>query len=305
MAIDLKNQAGPRKPSTAGRSGLRAAGYLSPLIIVLAMWIYGPAVFSVILSFMRWSLVGDTAFIGLENYQKLFGRPEFGQAVGQTLWYSIGMLPFATIVPMLLAIMLWQRVSRWSQFYRVVLFVPMMVAPVAHATSWWFLLQPLSGLANEIVTTFGLPAQNWLGEPRTALPTIIAVTAAKLTAQNMLLYTAALAGVRRNTLQAARLDGARWYDVTWHIVVPQLRGVTMLLGALSFITAGQWVFNNISVLTQGGPSYATDNVFYTIYRLGFTFFEMGQASAAAVLVALAVVALAGIIQLLRSRRAAA
>ncbi|MGA4507618.1 carbohydrate ABC transporter permease [Propionibacteriaceae bacterium G1746] len=282
----------PRR-ATGGRprGRLAPALFLSPLVVLLVVWIYGPAVFTFVLSFSSWSLVGDNQFVALENYRSLFARTEFPQSVWQTLAYSALLLPFATVVPMALAIMLWQRVSKFSQGYRVVLFVPMMVAPVAHATSWSFILQPLTGLATKVAEVFGGTAPNWLGNQSTALVTIVMITSAKLIAQNLLLYTAALAPITRNTLQAARIEGATWFDITRHVVEPQLRPVTLLLGALSFITAGQWVFNNISVLTQGGPAYATDNIFYTIYRLGFTFFETGQASAAAVLLVVVVVLL--------------
>lgn len=272
---------------------LAPAVFIAPLVLLLAIWIYGPALFTIALSFMNWSLVGDNQFVALQNYAALFGRAEFGRAVLQTLWYSLLLIPFATLVPMLLAVMLWQRISRWSQVYRVVLFAPMMVAPVAHATSWSFLLQPLAGPITKLVQGLGLSAPNWLGDERTALVVIVMVTAAKLTAQNLLLYTAALAGINRNTIAAAKIEGAKAFEITRFVVEPQLRAVTLLLGVVSLVTGGQWVFNNISVLTQGSPNYSTDNIFYTIYRLGFTFFEMGQASAAAVLLIL-VVALAGL-----------
>ncbi len=125
---------------------------------------------------------------------------------------------------------------------------------------------------------------NWLGDPATALPVIVAVTAAKVIAFNLLLYSAALATIDRRTVEAARLEGASSYDVARFVVVPQVIRTTVLLALLSIVLAGQWTFANISVLTQGGPDGLTDNVYFRIYTLGFQFFEIGPASAAAVLV---------------------
>jgi multiple sugar transport system permease protein len=265
----------------------RAWPYLTPLLVLLFAWVYGPALFTGVLSFLEWNLTGAPGgFVGLENYARLLREPEFGQAAGQTMLYAAALLPFSTIVPMFLAIMLWQRPGRTSTVYRSLLFLPVMVAPVAVAVSWRFLLNPLQGLANEVIGVIGLPPMNWLGNPASALIVIVLVTAAKVTAFNMLLYSAALSTLDRRTLQAARLESASAWETTRFIVIPQLHKTTLLLGVLSIVLAGQWVFTNVSVLTQGGPDGVTDNVYYRIYTLGFEFFETGMASAAAAIVLL-------------------
>ncbi|QYH36899.1 carbohydrate ABC transporter permease [Salinibacterium sp. M195] len=279
----------------------RAWPYVTPVLLLLFMWIYGPALFTGVLSFLEWNLTGDVGgFVGFDNYARLFREPEFGQAAGQTLLYAAALLPFSTIVPMFLAIMLWQKSGRASTVYRSLLFLPVMVAPVAAAVSWRFILNPLQGLANEIIGFVGLPPMNWLGDPRSALIVIVLVTAAKVTAFNMLLYSAALTALDRRTLEAARLESATAWETTRFIVIPQLHKTTVLLGILSIVLAGQWVFTNVSVLTQGGPDGVTDNVYYRIYTLGFEFFETGMASAAAAIVLL-FFALAGLIWVLLRR----
>ncbi|WP_432971339.1 carbohydrate ABC transporter permease [Dactylosporangium sp. CA-233914] len=278
--------------------------YVMPLLVMLGVWIYGPALATLVLSVLDWNLTGPPAgFVGLENFRRLVQEPEFARAASQTLLYALALLPFATIVPLLLAIMLWLRPGRASTVYRALLFVPAMVAPVALAVSWRFLLNPLNGLANEVLGWFGGPAVNWLGDPAAALPVVVAVTAARVVAFNMLLYSAALATLDRRTIEAARLEGATSGEVVSFVVAPQLVRTTVLLGLLSVVLAGQWAFTNISVLTQGGPDGVTDNVYYRIYTLGFEFFETGTASAASVLVlaGFAVAALAAAV--LRRRRA--
>lgn len=273
-------------PRSAHSSG-SAWWYLAPLLVALAAWVYGPALFTAVLSVMDWNLTGPAGFAGADNFARLLREPEFGRAAGQTVLYAIALLPFSTVIPMLLAIMLWHRPGRAATVYRSLLFLPVMMAPVAIAISWRFLLNPLQGFANEVLGWAGLPPVNWLGDPATALIVIVIITAAKVTAFNMLLYAAALATIDRRTVEAARLERASTWEITRFVVIPQLKGTTILLGLLSIVLAGQWAFTNISVLTQGGPDGVTDNVYYRIYTLAFEFFETGMASAAAVIVLLA------------------
>ncbi|GGL45918.1 carbohydrate ABC transporter permease [Nocardia jinanensis] len=265
-------------------SRARAWPYLTPLLVLLALWVYGPAGVSVILSFLDWNLTTPpSGFVGVENYATLRRHPEFIRSVGQTLLYALALLPFSTLVPLVLAVMLWLRPGRASDIYRALLFLPVVLAPVAVAVAWRFLLNPLQGLVNEALQAIGLPAVNWLGDPATALLVIVVITAAKVVAFNLLLYGATLSAIGHRIVEAARLEGATGIDIARSIVLPQVRRPTIVLALLSIVLAGQWTFANISVLTQGGPDGVTDNVYYRIYTLGFTFFDIGEASAAAVL----------------------
>jgi len=276
--------------------------YLSPLVIVLAMWIYGPMIASAVLSLMDWDLsAGFSGWVGGENYADLMVHPDFVRSAAQTLFYAVALVPFATIVPMVLAVMMWQRLSRASHVYRVLLFLPVMVAPVANAVSWKFMLNPLQGLANEVLDLFGAAPVNWLGDPAIAPVMIVLVTAARVVAFNILIYSAALAVIDRRTLDAARIEGATSTDITRYIVMPQLTKTTVLLGLLVIVMAGQWVFNNVAILTQGGPDGSTDNVYYHIYTLGFSFFETGMASAASMIVLAVFMAAFGVYALLQRK----
>jgi multiple sugar transport system permease protein len=263
----------------------RAWPYLTPLLASLVVWVYGPLLFTGVLSVLDWDLVAaDPEFAGGANYARLMTEPEFGAAAVRTGLYVVGMLPFATVVPMALAITLWKRPGRASEVYRALLVLPIMLAPVATAVAWQFVLNPLQGVVNVVLGGLGLPQPNWLGDPATALPVIVLVTAAKVVALNTLLFGAALAGLDRRGVEAARVDGATEWEVTRFVLVPQLRSTVALLGGLCVVLAGQWVFTNVAVLTQGGPDGATDNVYYRLYTYGFTFFDIGTASAGAVVV---------------------
>ncbi|MGC0417175.1 carbohydrate ABC transporter permease [Embleya sp. AB8] len=270
--------------------------YLSPMLLSLVVWVYGPLVFTGVLSFLDWDLTSDQhPFVGTDNYERLFGEPEFPRAIRRTVLYVALMVPFATFVPLGLAIMLWKRPGRMSEIYRALLFLPVVLAPVATAVSWQFVLNPLQGVANAALGGLGFADdRNWLGDPDTALPVIVAVTAAKIIALNMLLFGAALAAIDRRGIEAARIEGATEWEITRFVVWPQLRRTTVLLGFVCVVLAGQWVFTNVAVLTQGGPDGSTDNVYHRLYVYGFTFFDIGAASAAAVVIVLALTALFGL-----------
>jgi len=276
----------PARSARPRRTGL-AWLYFGPVLISLLVWVYGPLLFTGVLSFLDWNLVApDVAWNGLKNYETLATEPEFGNAAWNTLLYALCTLPFATVVPCALAIAMWKRPGRASEVYRVLLFLPVVLAPVANALAWQFMLDPLHGTVNVVLEAVGLSPVNWLGDPHTALLTVVLVTMPKVIALNTLLFGAALANVDRRTVEAARLDDATEGEITRRVVVPQLRKTLLLLGLLSMVVVWPWLFTNIGVLTRGGPSGATDNVYYRLYTYGFTFFDAGTASAAAVVIAI-------------------
>ncbi|MDT3443232.1 MULTISPECIES: carbohydrate ABC transporter permease [unclassified Pseudofrankia] len=300
----LRGRAARRAPGTGIRTRLAPWAYQAPVVLSLIVWVYGPLVFTAALSLLDWNLTSPSgSFVGLRNYRRLVEEPEFPAALSRTALYVLTMLPFATVVPMALAIMLWKRPGRTSDVYRSLLFLPVVLAPVATALTWRFILDPLSGIVNTVFGEIGLPQRDWLGDPSTALWTISLITAARFVALNMLLYGAALAALDRRAFDAARVDGATEWEITRHLVVPQLGGTTVLLGFLCLVFAGQWTFTNIAVLTQGGPVGATDNVYYRLYTYAFTFFDAGTAAAAAVTIVVLLTALFGASSLLRRRRA--
>jgi multiple sugar transport system permease protein len=287
-------------PNTAVRRARRPPGrawpYLVPLLATLTIWVYGPLAFAVVLSFMHWDLITTPHFVGLANYRALLADPHFTNAAFRTVLYVAGMLPLALVLPLLVAIALWRRPGRAAAFYRGLLFTPMILAPVATAISWQFVLNPLQGIVHGLL---GSSTPNWLGDPHTALWTIDVITSGKLIALNFLLLTAALSTVDGSVIEAARIDGATEGQITRLIVLPQLARTLVLLGLLCVVYTGQWSFTNIAVLTQGNPLGSTDNVYYRLYTYGFTEFDIGRASAGATLVVLVLAALLGLGRVLR------
>ncbi|MCK9899933.1 ABC transporter permease [Parafrankia colletiae] len=302
--LEARGHATKRAPAAVVvRARLTPWAYQAPLLIALVVWVYGPLVFTAVLSVLDWDLTSpDKTFVGVDNYRQLVEEPEFPRALARTGLYVLALLPFATVLPMALAIMLWKRPGKASDRYRSLLFMPVVLAPVATAVTWRFILDPLGGVVNSTFGAVGLPEQDWLGDPDTAIWAISLITASRFVALNILLYGAALVALDRRAFDAARVDGATEWEITRHLVVPQLVGTTALLAFLCAVFAGQWTFTNIAVLTQGGPVNSTDNVYYRLYTYAFTFFEAGTGAAAAVLIVVVLTALFGLSTLVRRRR---
>ncbi|WP_018637668.1 carbohydrate ABC transporter permease [Parafrankia elaeagni] len=301
--LEARGHATKRAPAAVVRARLTPWAYQAPLLIALVVWVYGPLVFTAVLSVLDWDLTSpDKTFVGVDNYRQLVEEPEFPRALAKTGLYVLALLPFATVIPMALAIMLWKRPGRASDRYRSLLFMPVVLAPVATAVTWRFILDPLGGVVNSTFGAVGLPEQDWLGDPDTAIWAISLITASRFVALNILLYGAALVALDRRAFDAARIDGATEWEITRHLVVPQLVGTTALLAFLCAVFAGQWTFTNIAVLTQGGPENSTDNVYYRLYAYAFTFFDAGTGAAAAVLIVVVLTALFGLSTLVRRRR---
>ncbi|OLT20858.1 hypothetical protein BJF78_34945 [Pseudonocardia sp. CNS-139] len=138
--------------------------YLAPAVGLLAVWVYLPVVLTLLLSFLDWHLVRwEGELVGLDNFRRLLADPEFRSAAVQTVAYAAGLLPFATVAPLAMAVLLWKHDGPAMRVYRALLFLPVVLAPVATAVSWRFLLDPLQGLVNALLGVVGLPAVNWLG----------------------------------------------------------------------------------------------------------------------------------------------
>lgn len=262
---------------------LRPWLYVAPGLALMTAWIYVPLAGVVGLSFMDWNLTSsERPFVGLENYRDVATQPEFPNAARNTGLYVLGLFPFAVALPMAVAILLWKHQGSLGSLYRVLLFLPVVVAPVVGALIWQWILHPIQGVANAALGWVGVDPVNWLGSPDTAIWSVIVITGWKIFGLSFILYSAGLATIDRRYVEAARTDGAREWDITRHILIPLLTPTTIVVGFLCLIFAGQWSFATISVLTQGGPSGTTDNVFHLLYTYAFRFFDTGAASAVAV-----------------------
>ncbi len=219
-------------------------------------------------------------FLGLDNYIKLFGDAEFLTAVKNTLFYTVITLTIQLSLGLLLAVLLYRK-SKAVPFFRASLYLPNVMSMVCVSMVWLWLYNPNFGLFNGILEMFGLAPQKWLLDPGLSMLCIILIGIWKNCGYSMVIFLGGLTGIPDSLYEAADLDGAgpirKFLYITW----PMLRSTTFFLIVTGIVNSFA-VFEQVNILTDGGPLNRTTTVVHQIYRRGFLEFKMGYASAMAV-----------------------
>jgi multiple sugar transport system permease protein len=260
--------------------------YLLPALLTIVVWIYIPVAQTLELSFYEWNLLPSTPkiFVGWQNYARLLELPEVRRALSNTVIYIFGLIPLAVLLPLAVAVLTESIQGRARNLYRALVFVPMIMAPVVVAIIWRWLLSPVQGVINVgLLGLFRLEPVNFLRDETWAIWTIVFITGWKLVGFSTLIFSAAIAGVDRSYLEAARLDGANEWQITRRITLPLISATILFVTMLTVLLGAQWSFAYINVLTQGGPRNATTNIYHLLYEYGFGSFAIGWSSAAAML----------------------
>ena len=272
-----------------------AAPYLliAPLLLLIIVFIYWPLFYSGYLSFFDWNFVRpDKDFVGWHNYTRLADDPRFSEALRGTWIYFVTLIPIQVFLPLGLAILLWPaRKSRAQSTYRVLLFSPTVIAWSVGAVMWLWIFNPLQGLLNKVIAEFGVERINWLSDRDTAIWTVIIVATWKSLGFHLLLYLAALEAVPHDYVEAASLDGASNWEIMRTIRFPLISPTFFFVLVTTVISVNDDVFGAINVLTDGGPFLSTTNIIYYLYEQGFKYFQIGAASAVAIIIFFATVLL--------------
>jgi len=258
--------------------------YLAPaLVMLLAVFGY-PVVRLIILSLQR-PQGGVPIFVGLGNYQLLFRDDVFLQAVSNNLKLLLT-VPVTVGLALVLAVFLFERIKGW-RLYRMTLFLPYLLPIAAVGLVFSYIFQ-LSGVLNDFLNAVGAGAlaQDWLGSTTLALPTVMFVIIWKEVGFGVVLFLVRLMSVEEELFDAARVDGANWWQLQRHVTVPQLATVIEFFTVISIITVLSWVFGYVFVMTSGGPGNATMVTELYVYLMGFRYNQMNLAAAVSVLLLL-------------------
>ncbi|MFD4770529.1 carbohydrate ABC transporter permease [Streptomyces niveus] len=268
-----------RRGHGRGASGVAGWPFVVPFLVFFVLFLVVPIGFGLWMSFTDSSLTGhgDTAFAGLGNYTEAFTDSEVWQSLGNTAWFtvlsSVPLVLFALVMALLVHTGL---PGQWV--WRLSFFAPYLL-PVAVVTQVWNLLyQPESGMFNTVLKAVGIDGIGWLVEERYAMWSVAILTLWWTVGFNFLLYLAALQSVPDHLYEAAALDGAGAWRRLWSITLPQLRRTTGLIAVLQ-VLASLKVFDQIYLLTKGGPAGSTRPILEYIYDTGFTNYRLGYASA--------------------------
>jgi multiple sugar transport system permease protein len=263
-----------------GRSNEKA-GYLFilPSFIHLLVFLLIPVLFSFFLSFRDWKKpqFQDAPYIGLDNYSFLMSDKRFWQAMGNSAYYTALSVPLGMAISLGIAVVLNQKL-KGVYLFRTLFFMPVISSWVAVAIIWATLLDPNAGIVNYLLSLVGLPKVNWLGDPRSAMPSIALISIWKSAGFNMVIWLAGLQGIPQELYEAAAIDGATRWQSFWRITLPLLAPTSFFLAITGVIGSFQ-VFSPVYVLTKGGPQDSTNVAVYHIFRRAFQEFDFGYASA--------------------------
>jgi len=266
---------------TVNLRGLAPYLYVAPALAALALWNYYPLIFLVDLSFHGLNAASPVPrWIGSANYRQLFTDPVFWRALRNTAIYTFLTVPLSIGLGLALAVALNQRLAG-ARLLRTLFYTPVILPTVAAATVGLWIFNTDYGLINYLLELAGLPPIAWLTDSSHALWTLIAIGVWKTFGYFMLVYLAALQALPQAVLEAARLDGAGPWDRFWSITWPLLRPTTWFATVIALILSFQ-AFDFVNVMTQGGPSNATNLLVFYIYQHGFQYFQLGFAAASAV-----------------------
>ena len=259
---------------------------IAPLLLMIAIFIYWPLIYSIYLSFFDWNFVRpDKTYVGLDNFTRLPDDPRFMRALKGTLFYTVTLVPLQVFLPLGLALLLWPiRQSRLQNAYRIMLFSPTIIAYSVAAVMWLWIFNQNQGIMNKLLAEFGVERISWLSDRATAIWVIVVVATWKTLGFHMLLYLAALEGVPKDYVEAAQLDGAGNWQIMRSIRFPLITPTFFFVLVTTVISVNDDVFGAINVLTDGGPFDSTTNIIYYLYQQGFQFFQIGAASAVAIIV---------------------
>jgi len=261
-----------------GETGL-AWLFLLPSLIGFIVFYAVPAVRGVLISFTNWDLLSTPRNVGLANYQKLLQDSQFWHSLWVTVYYVLLNIPLQTALAVLLAVLM-DRVSQ-SIFVRGVLVLPWLIPSVVVALLWLWLFDPTLGLINQVLGFFGIPRQPFVGSVAQAMPSIAWVNIWRHAGYTALLIFAGLQTIPKDVYEAGAIDGATEARMFWAITIPLLRPVLVFVLVTTVIGSFQ-IFDTIAIMTQGGPVNATRVIYWYIYEYAFNRFQMGYATATAV-----------------------
>lgn len=272
------------KFSNTAKSSQTRAGYLFllPAIMVFIILRIIPAITVVYYSLTEFSIIKPPVWIGLNNYINLFGDKKFLLALENSLLFTVGTVLPSAVIGLFFALFLNKKIIGVG-FYRAVYYMPQVVSWVAISMIWIYILNPSYGVINWFLSLVGIQKVQWLFNTDLALVSIIFVSIWRSIGYNVVIYLAGLQGLDESLYEAAEMDGCNSWQKIWFLTLPLLKPVTTYIIVVTSIFSLQ-AFDQIYVLTAGGPADSTVTAVFSVWRQAFQYGRMGYASAQSVVV---------------------
>ncbi|OEV09964.1 carbohydrate ABC transporter permease [Streptomyces nanshensis] len=282
--------AGPGRAAPAAkradrRSRWAACAFLSPALLLFVVFIAGPFVVAVVLSFFSWDMLTPPRFNGVGNFTTMFTDPLLYKALANTFVFALASVVTHLAGGLLLALAVNRLMNRvLSYFVRAALFFPFVISWAAVALLWKYVLDPTFGMVAYYLDAAGIAPPDWFNDPSWALPAIIGIDFWHTIGFTFVIMLAGLQTVPRELVEAARSDGANSRQVLWHVTLPMMSPTVFFAAVVTFIGAFQ-IFDPVQIITpNGGPDDSTLTVVMYLYQKGFQSFQAGYASAVSLLV---------------------
>ena len=281
--------------------------FLAPALGAIVLFFAVPVVAGFLLSFTDFDLyaIADPAnarWIGFENYTRLAREPLFWRTLANTLLLVGVGGPLTLVVALGGALLVNSRLARLRGVYRTIFFAPVVTTLVAVAVVWRYFYHPRYGLLNHLLGALGLPAVDWLGDPRWAMLSITLLAVWRTFGYSLVIFVAGLQAVPESLYEAARLDGASAWRQFVHITLPLLRPTMVFVTVINTVGFFQ-IFAEPYLMTRGGPLNATMSIAMLMYEQGFRWWNLGRAAAVAFVLFAFILGLAAIQNLFRKRAA--
>lgn len=274
---------------------------LVPTLILFIIVLWQPLLSGLVLSFFETSGYEAVRFNGLQNYRDIITNSEFTAALVNSFAYTFWSLAIGFLMPLVVAMMLNEMVHL-KALYRFTFYFPSMIPGMATALLWYFIFDPgEGGVLNMILALFGRSPSMWLQNSALTIPLIVITMTWRGFGGTMLIYLAALQGINQDLYEAASIDGAGFFRKVWHIEVPQLKSMIMLMLIRQIIGVFQ-VMQEPLAMTGGGPNNASISLMLESYYYGFRYFEAGRSMAVGAVTFVILAVLTVIYQLISKRQ---
>jgi multiple sugar transport system permease protein len=250
--------------------------FIAPQFLGILLFTLVPVIQSFFISFTKWDLMSPAKLVGFENYRTVLSDPLTLKVLGNTFFIMLGHIPLTLLFSLLVALALNNRL-RGAVFYRTLYFLPNVTSSVAVSLVWLWMFNPDMGMINAMLGLLGVKGPGWLSSTTWALPSVIIVTVWEGIGYCMVVLLAGIGGISETYYEAARIDGANGWTCFSRITLPMLTPTLFFL-VITMLIGDFQIFNEVYMMTRGGPADATNTVVLLIYNTAFKFFKMGPAA---------------------------
>jgi len=248
--------------------------FLFPALLMLTLTVFWPALQAFYLSLFSYDLLTPPAWVGLKNFQRLWTDEVFWETLKNTFLYLIIVVPVLVFAPLILAILVNQKLRGMNGF-RTAYYVPVVISMVVAGIAWKWLYAE-NGFFNQLLNAIAIPPIPWLTSPNVALFSVMAVTIWKGLGYYMVIYLAGLQSIPLELYEAASIDGSDGFKKHWDITLPLMKPYMVLVGVISAISSTK-VFEEVYIMTQGGPRNSSKTIVYYLYERAFQQLDLGYA----------------------------